>query len=77
MENKSKSCARCGWDFAFHVTETEGLLEETGNPRQETKNAEVYSSGSAHILRKMFEARSLGLRLHWNFDYRELGCVES
>ena len=43
MEMKSKSCASGGWGFGFHVTEIEGLLDETGNPTQEKNNAKVCS----------------------------------
>ena len=43
IEIKSKRCARGGCGFGFHVTEIEGLLGETGNPRQANNNAKVCS----------------------------------
>ena len=55
-EIKSKSCASGSWGFGFHVTESEGLLEETGNQRQEKNNAKVYSPWiSAYPKKSMLE----------------------
>lgn len=32
LQIKSKCCASGGWGFEFHVTETEGILEDIKNP---------------------------------------------